>query len=55
MKNINNLPTYAAEYAYVVATESDNEYWFYGAYSERAKAEAAAYDCDGKVFNSLEM
>ena len=55
MKNINNIPAYATEYTYIVAIEDDGEYWFYGAYDTRAKAEAVAYDCEGEVFNNLEM
>ena len=55
MMNINNMPSYANEYAYIVACECDNEYWFYGAYNDKGQAEQVATDCEGVVFNNLEI
>ena len=44
---INNLPEYAKEYEWIVATESDNEYWFWGAYHKQYEAAIAAHEIDG--------
>lgn len=46
---INNLPTYATEYRYIVATRVDGELWFWGAYSDRPKAYAVAREIGGEV------
>ena len=50
MTKINNLPTYANEYKYIVVREIDGEWWFYGAYNEGSKAEHAAVECNGEIF-----
>lgn len=50
---INNMPSYANEYTYIVACEDCGEYWFYGAYDNLAKAEMVANDCEGVVLNNL--
>ena len=50
MTKINNLPTYATEYKYLVAREIDGELWFYGAYNEGSRAERAAVECNGEIF-----
>jgi len=56
MKNIiNNMPSYANEYNYIVACEYDNEYWFYGAYNNKEKAEEVANNYEGVVFSNLEI
>lgn len=52
---INNMPSYANEYTYIVACEDCGEYWFYGAYNDLAKAEMVANDCEGVVLNNLEF
>ena len=41
MTKINNLPTYATEYRYIVARAIDGAFWFYGAYNDGEKAERA--------------
>ena len=46
---INNLPDYASEYIYVVATTVDGELWFYGAYNKRSQAFEAASACGGVI------
>ena len=56
MKNIiNNMPSYANEYNYIVACKSDDEYWFYGAYNNKEKAEEVANNYEGVVFSNLEI
>ena len=52
MTKINNLPTYATEYKYIVARAIDGAFWFYGAYNDGAKAEQAAIECDGEIFRN---
>ena len=46
---INNLPTYAKEYEWLVVTECDNEFWFWGAYHDPFEAVDAAGQIDGTV------
>lgn len=49
---INNRPDYANEYEYIVATEYNDELWFWGAYNDIGKAGAAAREVNGIiVFN----
>lgn len=50
MTKINNLPTYATEYRYIVARAIDGAFWFYGAYNDGEKAERAAIECGGEIF-----
>ena len=38
MTKINNLPTYAKNYKYIVARLIDGDWWFYGAYNDGFKA-----------------
>lgn len=49
MTTINNLPTYATDYRFVVAREVDGDFWFWGAYSTRQKAEQVAEEIGGTV------
>ena len=46
---INNEPNYAKDYNYIVARLIDDEYWFYGAYNDGAKAEKVANEVNGEV------
>lgn len=46
---INNLPTYANEYKYIVASRVDGELWFWGAYNDRDKAYSVACEIWGEV------
>ena len=57
MTKINEMPSYANEYTYIVACKSDyyGEYWFYGAYNNKKLAERIAEICNGTVFNSLDV
>ena len=47
MINLNNLPTYAMNYEFIVYREIDGEYWFYGAYSNGTKAQAVTHEIHG--------
>lgn len=49
---INNVPEYAKNYEYIVARKVDTELWFWGAYSDRDRAEQVAIDEDGLVINN---
>lgn len=46
---INNLPTYAADYRYIVCRRVDGELWFYGAWNDRNKANEVALEIFGEV------
>lgn len=46
---INNLPTYANEYPYIVARRVDGELWFWGAYDNRNEANRIALEIGGEV------
>lgn len=46
---INNLPTYANEYKYIVARRVDGELWFWGAWNDRNKANEVAIEIGGEV------
>lgn len=47
--NVNNLPSYATRYKFVVARNVDGELWFWGAYDERENADEAAESIKGIV------
>jgi hypothetical protein len=49
MTKINNLPSYAMDYTYIVTRLVGGEHWFYGAYDSYAKAEAVAEEIGGYV------
>lgn len=46
---INNLPTYANEYKYIVARRVDGELWFWGAWNDLNKANEVALEIGGEV------
>ena len=46
---INNLPTYANEYKYIVVRRVDGELWFWGAWNDRNKANEVALEIFGEV------
>lgn len=52
---INNKPAYADDYEFVVARECDNEFWFWGAYSDGFKAERVATEIDGVIFHNIRI
>ena len=49
MANIYNLPEYASEYPFIVASVDGEDLWFYGAYRSEAKAESVALSIKGVV------
>ena len=51
LNQINNLPEYAKDCKFVVVTEWDGSYWFYGGYDpdEESRAYKAAREVDGFV------
>lgn len=46
---INNLPKYALQHKYIVATLVAGELWFYGAYDEYDKADMASKEMGGQL------
>ena len=52
---INNEPTYAKDYEFVVARLVDGEYWFWGAYADGFKAEQAATEIGGVIFHNVRI
>ena len=52
---INNEPDYAKNYEFVVVRKVDDEYWFYGAYTDGFKAERVAIAIDGVVFHNVRI
>lgn len=55
MIKIQNEPTYAKDYEFIVARECDGEYWFWGAYEEGHRAEKAALEIDGIIFHNVKI
>lgn len=49
MRTIYNTPDYANEYKYIVASDCDDDLWFYGAYNDKSKAYSVANEIDGVV------
>lgn len=49
---INNVPTYANEYNYIVAERIDGELWFWGAWNDGNKANEVALEINGEVFQN---
>ena len=46
---INNLPTYAVNYRFIVYCVVDGEKWFYGAYNDAQRAREVAAMVEGYV------
>ena len=54
--NINNKPASADNYEFIVARRVDNEFWFYGAYSDGFKAGNVASELsDAVVFPNVRI
>lgn len=51
---INNLPRYAAEYDYIVASVVDGDLWFYGAWNDESRAYEVARSINGTVVKNSE-
>ena len=52
MMNINNMPRYAENYDYIVARRVDGEYWFWGAWNDRDRANEVALEEGCVVFRN---
>ena len=46
---VNNIPTYAINYDFIVARRVDDELWFWGAWNDRDKANEVALEIGGVV------
>lgn len=53
--NINNLPKYATDYEFIIATENNNEFWFFGAYENGFEADRIASQIDGIIFHNVRI
>ena len=54
--NINNKPASGDNYEFIVARKVDNEFWFYGAYSDGFKAGNVASELsDAVVFHNVRI
>lgn len=52
MMTVQNVPEYAKNYEYIVARHVDGEYWFWGAWNDRNKANTIAIELkNGVVFH----
>lgn len=49
---VNNIPDYARGLKYLVARWCEGEWWFWGAWNDRNKAEEIAQRINGKVFDN---
>ena len=49
MSTVKNLPEYANEYKYIVASQIDGDLWFSGAWNNMKTAIKAAEEIGGKV------
>ena len=45
-----NCENYAEKYDFIVARNSDGEWWFWGAWNDEAEATKAADEVGGRVF-----
>jgi hypothetical protein len=52
MTQIQNMPNYAKDYDYIVATNVKGTYWFWGAYNDRDRANEVALEEGGRVFRN---
>ena len=46
---VNNFPTYAYDYKYIVCRAVDSELWFYGAFSKEEDAKKCSNEFDNAV------
>ena len=49
---INNMPTYAKDYDYIVVRRVDGQYWFWGAWNDRNRANEVALEIGGITFEN---
>lgn len=52
---INNKPTWADNYEFIVAKKYNGEYWFWEACSNGFRAEQAATEIDGVIFHNVRI
>lgn len=52
---INNMPEYAKDYEFIVARKVDDEFWFWGAYSNGFQAELVAGEINGVIFHNVRI
>lgn len=52
---INNCPNYAFDYEFIVVRKIDEEFWFYGAYTNGFKADQIAYNINGEVIHNVRI
>ena len=52
---INNEPDYAKNYEYIVARISNGEFWFWGAYETKNRAEEVSHTVNGIIIHRLNM
>ena len=50
MMNINNVPAYAENMKYIVARRVNGQYWFWGAWNDRDRANEVAIEVGCVVF-----
>ena len=49
---IHNVPEYAWDYKFIVYSNCNGEFWFFGAYNEVSKALAAFTEAQGGIENT---
>ncbi len=55
MPHLINAPDYANDYEFIVARQIDNDFWFWGAYTDGFKAEQVAIEIGGVVMHNLHI
>ena len=53
--HINNMPEYAKDYEFIVARQSDGEFWFWGAWENGFEADKVAHEIGGIVFHNIRI
>ena len=52
---INNCPSYASDYEFIVVRKYNNEYWFYGAFSNGFTADAVCSKINGVIIHNVRI
>lgn len=53
--NVHNVPEYAYHHAFVVVSEVDKEYYFWGAFDTEAEAQRVAKGIHGRAFKVADI